>query len=130
MLCDLYHHHTNLFDNECLAQWSAMCAIVVQLALAEAQYDLAAELLRFVVPPTENDNVFAAISGAHSLGQQPGAAKDSSSAPPRVRHRLMSLSLLPDFCEQADALLSLAKLKILEAMGLLWVSGVACGVAC
>ncbi len=118
---------TTQVDNEGLAQWPRVCAIVVQLALAEAQYDLAAELLRFVVPPTENDNVFAAISGAHSLGQQPGAAKDASSAaPPRVRHRLMSLPLLPDFSEQAHILLSLAKLKILAAMGLLWVSGVVC----
>ena len=90
MRCDQYHHHADLCDNECLAQWPRVCATVVQLALAEAQYDLAAELLRFVVPPTENDNVFASVSGAHSLGQQPGAAKDASSAPPRVRHRLMS----------------------------------------
>ena len=120
---------TTQVDNEGLAQWPRVCAIVVQLALAEAQYDLAAELLRFVVPPTENDNVFAAISGAHSLGQQPGAAKDASSAaPPRVRHRLMSLSLLPDFCEQADILSFLVRFSSLEAMGLLCFSGVACSV--
>lgn len=102
----------------------------MQLALAEAQYDLAAELLRFVVPPTENDNVFAAISGAHSLGQQPGAAKDASSAPPRVRHRLMSLSPLPEFCEQADTMLSLARLCVFEAMSLHWFSKVTGGFAC
>lgn len=58
---------------------------VVQLALAEAQYDLAAELLRFVVPPTDNDNLFASINGAHAAGQQAGAAKSASPAPPRVR---------------------------------------------
>ncbi len=58
---------------------------VLQLALAEAQYDLAAELLRFVVPPTDNDNLFASINGAQAAGQQAGAAKNASPAPPRVR---------------------------------------------
>ena len=60
----------------------------MQLALAEAQYDLAAELLRFVVPPTDNDNLFASINGAHGVGQQAEAAKNAAAAPPRVGGRL------------------------------------------
>ena len=68
-----------------------VCVPFVQLALAEAQYDLAAELLRFVVPPTDNDNLFASINGAHGAGQQAGAAKSGDPAPPRVRRRLMPL---------------------------------------
>ena len=57
----------------------------VQLALAESQYDLAAELLRFVVPPTDNDNVFASIAAANGVTEQPGATKDATPAsPPRV----------------------------------------------
>lgn len=58
--------------------------LALQLALAESQFDLAAELLRFVVPPTENDKMFASITGASGVTQHPGAAKDTSPAPPRV----------------------------------------------
>lgn len=36
----------------------------MQLALAEAQYDLAAELLRFVVPPTDSENAFSGLPAA------------------------------------------------------------------
>jgi hypothetical protein len=71
--------------------------LALQLALAESQYDLAAELLRFVVPPTENDNVFASITGANGLMQPRGVAKNSSSTPPRVRRQPIAalLDLLP-----------------------------------
>ena len=72
----------------------AICVTFVQLALAEAQYDLAAELLRFVVPPTDNDNLFASINGAHTAGQQAGAAKDASPAPPRVKPSMPEPTML------------------------------------
>lgn len=68
--------------------------VAMQLALAESQYDLAAELLRFVVPPTDNDDLFASINGAHGAGHQAGTAKDASPAPPRVRRELLPLSML------------------------------------
>ena len=84
------------------------CLLALQLALAESQYDLAAELLRFVVPPTENDKMFASITGANGVTQHPGAAKDASPAPPRVWHQLlfywMFHLLLGTLCEGDELL--------------------------
>ena len=74
-------------------QEQGCCLLALQLALMESQFDLAAELLRFVVPPTENDNMFASITGANGVTQHPGSAKDASPAPPRVWHQPIAVLL-------------------------------------
>ena len=58
-----------------------------QLALAEAQYDLAAELLRFVVPPTDSEDAFSALPAASGSGIRSHGASELGSkvAPQRVR---------------------------------------------
>lgn len=58
-----------------------------QLALVEAQYDLAAELLRFVVPPTDSEDAFSALPAASGSGIRSHGASElgNTVAPQRVR---------------------------------------------